>query len=378
MRFMCFWGLAAIFTACQPVLPNPAPLTVLPFATTEAVFVAPTPATMMSATCDRVTGEALAPYRPNEGAFVRVQGGQLVLENNLFVVRGVNYYPSNTPFQRFLTETDPEALAEELSLMRELGLNTLRIFLRHADLFSCEAGKLTANAEAFARLDSILNTLISARFRLIIALHEDVDLTDATQYSRYLAETRYLLERYRAEPAIVAWDVRDRGNLVYLNNPPLREQVLQWLLETTLAMRAVAPNQLITAGWWEDAEATAPLVDFVSFQHYGEYEPLRQTIANLRASTTKPILLTAIGYSTLTLDETTQRNLLFQSLEEVSNNRLAGWLVYMAFDYPTSVTCEMPDCPAPISEINRYGIWNTSYFPKLVVEAIERVLANTP
>ncbi|MCA9913619.1 MAG: hypothetical protein KC496_09735, partial [Anaerolineae bacterium] len=79
------------------------------------------------------------------------------------------------------------------------------------------------------------------------------------------------------------------------------------------------------------------------------------------------------GYSTYSLDETSQRNLLYQTFEEVRHNDLMGWMVYMAFDYPRTVTCTPPDCPGEAQPINHYGLWNTSYFPKLAVDAVERV-----
>jgi hypothetical protein len=81
-------------------------------------------------------------------------------------------------------------------------------------------------------------------------------------------------------------------------------------------------------------------------------------------------LLSAVGYSTFTLDEIAQRNLLYQSFEEVSNNNLMGWMVYMAFDYPRTATCIEPNCPGSGNVLDHYGLWNTSYFPKLAVDAI--------
>jgi hypothetical protein len=147
--------------------------------------------------------------------------------------------------------------------------------------------------------------------------------------------------------------------------------VLTWVAETAVLIREIDQNHPITAGWWQNALDTAPLVDFVSFQFYGEYAPFRQEIANLRASANRPILLTAIGYSTFTLDEVTQRNLLYQAFEEVNQNHLLGWLVYMAFDYPRTATCIEPDCPGSGMVIDHYGIWNTSYFRKLAVDAVE-------
>jgi hypothetical protein len=331
------------------------------------------PTVIPPADCDADEVE-LEAYSPTEGEFVTLGDTHFILNGEPFLVRGVNYFPRDTPFRHFLTQTDLESVDTEMALMQASAINTLRIFLYNADLFACPDTNAIPIVENFARLDGIIQLAAEHDLRLIVVLNNEPDLIYHPLYSNpesVQAQTRFIVERYRHEPTILAWDVRDRGDLDYRNGDFPREQVLTWVAETVVLIREIDSNHPITAGWWQNALDTAPLVDFVSFQFYGEYAPFRQEIANLRASSNRPILLTAIGYSTFTLDEVTQRNLLYQAFEEVNQNDLLGWLVYMAFDYPRTATCIEPDCPGTGMVIDHYGIWNTSYFRKLAVDAVE-------
>jgi hypothetical protein len=318
------------------------------------------------------------PYTPSSGTFITAQDDQLYHNNRRISLQGVNYYPRQTPFARFLTQTSAETMRAELAIIASAGFNTVRVFVRMQDLFVCAGSGGIPNLTVLRRFDRLLRLLDEFGLWAIVVLHHDPDLTEVPLYSTppYLRDQlRFLVTRYRDEPIIAAWDIRDRGDQDYLSGAFSREQVLTWASEVILDIRRYDPNHLITAGWWQDSLATAPLVDFISFQHYGEYEAFRQVVAILKANTRKPIVLAAIGYTTFAVDETVQRNLIFQAIEEVNNNRLAGWLVYSAFDHPVTVTCVPPECPAPLSEINRYGIWNESYQPKLVLEALQRLMS---
>lgn len=316
--------------------------------------------------------DPLPPYLPTTGDFVRLLNGQLTVAGSSYRIQGANYYPRETPFHRFLAETPAEVMAAELDILAASGLNTLRIFLHYDVLFTCSAEGATPNATPFARLDALLQLGAERQLRVIPVLHHAVLADRLYSDAARDARTGYLLARYRAEPAVLAWDVRDQGDQDYIGGAASREQVLVWLAASTQQVRAAAPHHLVTAGWWQNALETAPLVDFVSFQHYGDYESLRQTLANLRAGTSKPLLLAATGYSTYRLNESAQRNMLYQVLTEVAHNDLPGWLVYMAFDYPVTATCRNT-CPDVEREIHRYGLFNLSYYPKLALNAIQQV-----
>jgi hypothetical protein len=331
------------------------------------------PTVIPPAECDADEVE-LEDYTSSKGEFVRLGDAYFIFNGEPFYVRGVNYFPRDTPFRHFLTETELESVETEMALMQASAINTLRIFLYNADLFACPDTNAIPIIENFERLDGIIQLAAEHNLRLIVVLNNEPDLIYHPLYTNpewVEEQTRFIVERYRDEPTILAWDVRDRGDLDYRYGDFPREQVLIWVAETVVLIREIDTNHPITAGWWQNALDTAPLVDFVSFQFYGEYATFRQEIANLRASANRPILLTSIGYSTFTLDEVTQRNLLYQAFEEVHQNDLMGWVVYMAFDYPRTATCIEPDCPGTGMVIDHYGIWNTSYFRKLAVDAVE-------
>ncbi|MEM9952558.1 MAG: hypothetical protein AAF846_13205 [Chloroflexota bacterium] len=319
-------------------------------------------------TCDTEQDSELADYQASDANFVEVEGTSLVLDNAPYPVYGVTYYPSRTPFERFLTETDLEDVAFEFELIASAGLNTARIFLRPEDLFACDAP--IPNVEVFERLDSIIGLAEQNDLRLIMVLTQDVDPSVLYFEDYLLQQLQFIVRRYQDEGAILAWDIRDRGDTDYREGLIRQDIAMRWFADVIIMLRRIDNHHLITLGFEQDTLVTAPLVDFVSFQFFGDYENLRQEIANLRASANRPILLAGTGYSTYSISDVTQRNLLFQTFEEVENNGLAGWVVNYAFDYPRTATCVPPDCPGAGSEINQYGLWNTGYFPKLAVEAI--------
>lgn len=321
----------------------------------------------------------LAAYQPTTIAAAELTPSGFTVAGEPFPVYGANYYPRDTPFEYFLAQTELEAVRQELALMREAGLNTLRVYLIYDTLFTCMEGTVRPEAAAFSRLDQLIAAAAGSGFRLILVLNHTLDIAQppVTMAQSFSAKTAFIVARYSAEPAILAWDLRDSGDRDYVNSVHTRQEVLAWLAQTAALVRSLDATHPITAGWYSAAEDTAPLVDFVSFQSFGEYEALRQKIASLRASVNRPILLAAVGYSTFQMDETSQRNLLYQTFEEVRHNDLMGWIVYMAFDYPRTVTCMPPDCPGSGQPINHFGLWNTSYFPKLAVDAVRVVTGVT-
>jgi len=320
-------------------------------------------------TCDNGTTSDLAAYTPRENAFAILRQDTFRIDDARYVIYGVNYYPRDTPFARFLVETDLELVETEFGLMQDAGLNTLRIFLHPQQLFLCDAA--VPNPATFEVLDNLIALAHAYELRLLMVLHEGIPaniLYSAPDYLR--AQLAFIVERYRDEPTIVAWDVRDSGDADIDGETVGRDAALQWLAETVIFIRGIDPRHPVTAGWQADSLVTAPLVDFVSFQSYGNQEDLQRDIADLRAGANRPILLSAVGYSTFNVSEVVQRNFLFQTFEAIENNNLMGWMVFQAFDYPRSVTCIAPDCPSPAQPLNQYGIWNTGYFPKLALEAI--------
>jgi hypothetical protein len=322
--------------------------------------------------------QAMPVYTPMTGSYVTISGERFALDGAPYPVHGAAYYPRDYPYQRFLTEADPQAMEAELDLLRSAGINTIRMFLWLDGLFTCPGNGAVPVVESFARLDALIAAASARSIRIIAVLN---DLPDLSVYPLYSSPSHtqdqigYVVERYANEPTIMAWDLRDSGDVDYRGIDGFggsfpQEQVMTWLAETALLVRQRAPNQLITAGWRRDSEATIPVVDFVSFQHYGDINELRQRIANLQAATDKPILLAGVGYSTYTLDEDEQRTGLQLAMQATRTTGLAGWVIWMAFDLPLNRVCIEEGCTAEDSPNYHYGLWNTSYFPKLALDAV--------
>ena len=328
--------------------------------------------------CDSTTVQnalnGLPQYQPTAGQFISVENGQLwAARNTPYPIYGINYYPRDYPNERFLSETDVESILFELDLIQSSGINTLRIPLRHEQLFICPGNGAIPSIAPFTRLDAFIAAAAERDFRVILVLNVDADLTAFPLYSSPIhtnEQMAFIARRYNAEPAVMAYDLRDGGDLDYTIFE--RERVLLWLAEAATIIRQNAPDQLVTAGWHDNAEDTAPLVDFVSFRHFGDIELLRQEIAVLNAATLRPIVLAAVGYNTFDLNELGQRQAYQRTFEAIEQNNLAGWVVSTAFDYPLSALC--PDditCEIAQGASNRFGLWNTSYFPKRAVDVVE-------
>ncbi|MEL6406128.1 MAG: hypothetical protein AAFR81_17285 [Chloroflexota bacterium] len=318
--------------------------------------------TPSNSTCDTDTVR-LPDYVPTEGNFATLDDFGFLVNNAGYPIYGVNYYPSQSPFEKFLVETDLDAVATEFGFIADAGLNTVRLFLHSDVLFVCDA---LPNPSAFAMLEEIIRLADAVDLRLIMVLNVGVDAQSLFLDDVYAQQTDFITQRYADESRILAWDIYEIDSL----DGTLLDAGLVWLADIVLRIRQADTAHPITVSWGTATGTTAPLVDFVSFQHVGSNEALRQTIANLQASTTRPLLLSSIGYSTFDVGEIAQRDNLFSAFDVAENTDLMGWAVSWAFDFPRTATCIPPDCPGEAQAINQFGLWNSTYFPKLSLEAI--------
>ncbi len=305
--------------------------------------------------------------------FVALDGATFTLDGEPYRVRGINYYPSAYPWRRFLTETDAETLDRELALMADVGFNTLRIFLWNEALFvdgePC--------ADAFHRLDGVMAAAANHNFRLIVTLNDLPPLPDIYT-NPPTTETDFIVRRYRDEAAILAWDLRNEGDIDYNGYNILdaglvaREVVLNWLAETSDQVRGLDDNHLITAGWLRDEQDTEPYVDFVSFHHWQGAESLQSRVA--RIDLDKPLLLEEIGFTTFDITEAQQAAGLGDVVRFAEGDALLGWMVWTAFDFPLEATCYPSPCISQDNREHHFGIWYTDYTPKPAVGMIRREL----
>lgn len=316
---------------------------------------------------------------PDLSSFVTVSDDQLLLEGEIFKIKGVNYYPRHTPWHRFLEGSDPAEMATELDLISQAGFNTLRVFLWYEPLFTCEPETAIPNEEVFAQVDELLQMAQERDLKLIVTLNDLPDLRFRplyTDWEHYDAQTVYIVRRYRNEPTILAWDVRNEGDIDYgaqSSDHKLfsQEEVIKWLEHITQVVRENDPNHLITAGWWGDPLVTSPYVGFLSFHQFDSFDiqKLQNRIEQYRRGSGQPLVLQEVGYHSWAeapdgpRDELTQAEILGRVVNAVEETEISGWVVWTAFDFVLA-----PGQPANYEHF--FGLWRTDLTPKPVLEVL--------
>ncbi len=316
----------------------------------------------------------LPAYQPTSlQGWVTAEAEFLSLNGAPFLVQGINYYPSRSPWRRFLTDTDMNVVDRELDLIALAGFNTLRLYLWNDALFQCPGSGAVPQSEAFGILDGLVQRAAVRGLRVIMTLNDMPDLENYPLYSNpahTVAQTDFIVNRYKNEPAVMAWDMRNAGDLDYgidnnFEGPFAREQVLNWLGETSALIREIDGRHLLTAGWAFDSAVTVPYVDFVSFAHWSDdMNELRGRAISLVNGTTKPVVLTSFGYSTFEQSDDAQAELISGAVDIVEQYDAAGWVLWTGFDFPLDATCVGEGCVSEDNREHHFGLWRTDYTAK--------------
>ncbi len=319
-----------------------------------------------------------APAEPADPAtFVQMQDNKLNIGGQPFAVWGANYYPRNAPWYRFLAEGDEAQIREEFAVMDAAGFSAIRIFLRYEVLFQCRPEDAIPNEDTFALVDLIFDLADQHGIKLIVTLNDLPDKTFRplyTDWAHYDNQTIYIVRRYRNRSAILAWDVRNEGDIDYGAHPNLDpeftvDEVMVWLEHITALVREHDPHHLVTAGWWGDPLVTEPYVDFLSFHHWEDAGKLQERFSDYASRASKPLLLQEVGYHSFAAapfdarDEALQAQLLKEAWDVSQNNNQLGWLAWTAFDFT-------PDKGFPENFEHHFGLWRNDLTPKPAVEML--------
>ena len=226
--------------------------------------------------------------------FVVRDGARLLLDGQPFQIAGVDYYPRNTPWDKFWAGYSSAETDRDLTLVRSLGLNTVRTFIPFQQF-----GGPKPEPAMLDRLQDFLDRAEVNRVKVILTLFDF-----RTDYRPLLwpesdRHAEALLARFRDHPAVLAWDLKNEPNNDYAASG--RATVDAWLAHTARVARAADPNHLITIGWLgpDAAHNLAGEVDFISFHFFAPADQLAAGYAGLRARAPgKPIALTEFGLPT--------------------------------------------------------------------------------
>ncbi|MEZ4729869.1 MAG: cellulase family glycosylhydrolase [Caldilineaceae bacterium] len=231
---------------------------------------------------------------PSRAEFVQVQGNQLLLHGEPFMIAGINYYPQASPWTKFWPEYKSTQTIEDLDLIQQLGLNTIRIFISYVDFGADEV-----QPTEIAKLTHFLDQAHTRHLKVIVTIfdhHTDHHVSTWAADDRHLAG---LIPHFADHPAILAWDIKNEPNRDYEFNT--QALVDAWLRHIARTVRRYDPNHLITIGWSqpEAAAALTDIVDFVSFHYFEELADYSTRLEGLLAAADgKPVVLQEFVMST--------------------------------------------------------------------------------
>lgn len=208
-------------------------------------------------------------------------------------IEGINYYPMNHPWDTFAEDFPSMEIDHDFRKIKDLNLNTLRIFLNYEDF-----GAAQISEEKLLRLTSFLDLAHQHNLSVIVTLFDFYGHYSILDWSSTQTHAKSIVNHIKEHPALLAWDVKNEPDLDFDTRGD--DLVMSWLKFTISIIKEEDPNHPVTIGW--SSHTTALLleeeVDFVSFHYYDRIENLKENINNVSQKTTKPVFIQELGLST--------------------------------------------------------------------------------
>ncbi|WP_346882633.1 cellulase family glycosylhydrolase [uncultured Algibacter sp.] len=216
----------------------------------------------------------------------------LILTKNL-KIKGINYYPRATPWDMFGETFSKDTIANDFKIIKEAGLNSVRIFVQYEDF-----GKANVDKTKLEKLKQTLDVAKANNLKVVITLFDfygDYSVLDWTLNQRH-AET--IVSNLKNHPALLAWDIKNEPDLDFESRH--KELVIAWLDKMIDLVKSVDDKHPVTIGWSNTISASIlkEKVDFVSFHYYEDLDVLEKKVENLKLETpNKLIAITEFGLS---------------------------------------------------------------------------------
>ena len=279
--------------------------------------------------------------------FAFVKNKSLMINNQRFTIKGVNYYPKDTPWDMFGEHFDIQTIQNDFKIIKNAKLNSIRIFIQYEDF-----GKEYVNSEKLNKLKKVLDCAEKEKLKVIVTLFDfygDYRVINWTLTHRHAEK---IVSTFKNHPAILAWDIKNEPDLDFESRQ--QENVINWLSTTINVVKKADPNHLVTIGWSnpEAAKHLANEVDFVSFHYYKpittfekDYYALKNTVTN------KPLVLQEFGISSYKgiwnafsggAEKQAEYHKKMQAILKKESLAFMSWGLYDFKNIPTNVVGRLP------------------------------------
>ena len=275
-----------------------------------------------------------------------VKQDQIRYKHKNYVIKGINYYPQNTPWDMYGNAFDIAQIKVDFRLINESGLNTIRIFVPYEDF-----GGADLIENKIVKLKEVLDAAEDNNLKVLVTLFDFYGDYSVLNWTLTHEHLRQIVSKFKDHPALLGWDIKNEPDLDFENRG--RELVLNWLKNAISQVRKVDPNSLVTIGWSnpDSAVLLKDEVDFVSFHFYKNFEELDETYTNLKNKIKKPIVLGEYGLSSYNglwnpfgYDEHDQAEYHKKMQTFFSKEKLGfmSWTLYDFQEVPSSVVGRLP------------------------------------
>jgi len=221
-------------------------------------------------TAARMIGRAISALMLLAGVAFAAPEAELVRELKPLSVRGVNYFPRETPWSAMWTKTPSEVFEKDMSLAASLGCNTIRTFLQFAP-HAEQAGLLKPDGSLTAAYHEKFEQLLAAAWR------HGIRIVVCFEFSSQWLAAPDAADRWQRALGNVVGKHRDDGRVLMwdLMNEP--DDDAKWTEGTRAYLTAALPfikqlerNHLTTVGltWRADRLKQVGLPDVMQYHEY--------------------------------------------------------------------------------------------------------------
>lgn len=259
------------------------------------------------------------------------------LENNLALIpdiRGINYYPQDYPWHYFWDSTSVDIIVTDFQIIKELGLNTVRIFIPYQTFSQAEKEEYYLQ-----KLNQLMDAASDVELKVVPTLFDFPIGFDLRTYPYYTHHLNLVIESIKDHPALLAWNVKNEPDLDFEQHG--QQSVIDWLNYTVDHTRYLDPDHPITVSWSSLSRLPilAEKLDFLSFHMYTDESNWTKAIEEHRSKYNKPIVLEEFGLSTregftnlLGQTEEEQRNYTLATILEAKNSDIP-WMLWTLYDF---------------------------------------------
>ncbi len=224
-------------------------------------------------------------------------------------VRGVNYYPRETPWGGMWTETPRDVWERDMALAASLGANAIRTFVQFSPRL-VEAGLLRADGAPspgyLRKIDDLLAVAWGCGIRTILCLDFTPDwLSGPGAWTRCERALMPLVSAHRDDGRVLLWDLMNEPD----DDAKWNEATRAYLRDAGAFFRGMDTNHLTTVGmtWRVERIREVGLPDVIQYHEYCPKallfergaERVSQTIGRLRgAGEGCPLLIGEFGMCT--------------------------------------------------------------------------------